>query len=71
MIGYKIYEYDDVYGYQFVQSVLERRKDPTRITDDSIMNLARKVVGTHADLTRILVVPTVLHHRSTEYPADA
>ena len=71
MQGYKFYWYDDVGGYRFVWTMPERRKDPARITDDSIMNLARKVVGTHADLTRILVVPTVLHHRSTEYPADA
>ena len=71
MIGYKIYEYDDVYGYQFVQSVPERRKDSTRITDDSIMNLARKVVGVHVDIAGILVVPIVLDRRSTEYLADA
>jgi len=50
MQGYKFYWYDDVGGYQFVWTMPERRKDPTRITDDSIMNLARKVVGTHADL---------------------
>jgi len=67
MIGYKFYRYDDVHGYQFVGTITERRRDPTRITDDSIMNLARKVVGAYADIGRIFVVPIVLDCRSTKY----
>jgi hypothetical protein len=57
MQGYKFYWYDDVHGYQFVRTKPERRKDPTRITDESIMSLARKVFGAGADMGRILVVP--------------
>ena len=57
MQGYKFYWYDDVQGYQFVRSMTERRTDPKRITDESIMNLARKVFGAHVDVGRILVVP--------------
>ena len=57
MQGYKFYWYDDVDGYQFVRTMPERRKDPTRITDESIMGLARKVFGADADMGRILVVP--------------
>ena len=57
MQGYKFYWYDDVEGYQFVQTMPERRKDHTRITDESIMSLARKVFGADVDMGRILVVP--------------
>ena len=71
MQGYKLYWYDDIHGFRFVREIPERRKDLTRITDESIINLARKVFGAHADLGRILVVPTGLHSRSMEYFGDA
>jgi len=71
MRGYKFYWYDDVYGYQFVRTMPERRKDPTRITDESIINLARKVFGGNVDIGRILVIPMALYHQPTESVADA
>ena len=66
MIGYRFYWYDDIQGYQFVRTMPERRKDPTRITDESIMNLGRKVFGAHADTGRILVVPITSDIRPTK-----
>jgi hypothetical protein len=71
MQGYKFYWYDDVEGYQFVCTMPERRKDLTRITDESIISLVKKVFGENADMGRIVVVPTGLHSRSMEYLADA
>jgi len=65
MQGYRFYWYDDVHGHRFVRTMPERRKDPTRITDESVMNLARKVFGVHADIERILVVPIASGLRPT------
>ncbi len=57
MVGYEFYWQDDIQGYQFVRAVPERRKDPARITRESIMNLGRKIFGEHADMSKILVIP--------------
>lgn len=70
MQGYKFYKYDDVLGYQFVRTVPERRKNPTRITDESIMNLEKKVLGAHTDFERILVVPIPSDMGSTNCFSD-
>ncbi len=67
MIGYKFYWYDDTRGFQFVDFVPERRRDPARITHESIVNLARKLFGEQADIKRIYFVrsnPSVMAMRS-------
>jgi hypothetical protein len=56
MIGYNFYWHDDVKGFQFVGVVHERRKDPARITHESIVNLGRKLFGDQADIKRIYFV---------------
>jgi hypothetical protein len=63
-IGYEFYWRDDIQGYQFVRAVAERRKDPARITRESIMNLGKKIFGTHADMSNVLAV-TITLDRST------
>jgi hypothetical protein len=70
MQGYKFYWYDDVEGYQFVCMMPERRKDLTRITDESIISLVRKVFGENADMGRIVVVPITSDIRSTKFFPD-
>ena len=70
MQGYKFYWYDDVYGYQFVRTMPERRKDLARITDESIIHLARKVFGEEADIGRILVIPITSDIRSMTFLPD-
>ena len=56
MIGYKFYWRDDTKGFQFVDIVPERRKDPKRITHESIVNLGRKLFGDEADIKKIYFV---------------
>jgi len=64
IIGYEFYWRDDIQGYQFVRAVAERRRDPARITRESIMNLGRKIFGKHADMNNVLVV-TMTSDRGT------
>ena len=53
MIAYKFYWHDDIKGFQFIETVTERRRNPERITHESILNLGRMLFGRHADPTRI------------------
>jgi len=64
IIGYEFYWRDDIQGHQFVRAVAERRKDPARITRESIMNLGRKIFGKRADMSKVLVV-TLTSDRGT------
>jgi hypothetical protein len=56
MIAYKFYWHDDIKGYQFIETVTERRRNPERITPESIMNLGRALFGRDADPKRIYYV---------------
>jgi hypothetical protein len=70
MQGYKFYQYDDFHGFQFIRMTPERRKDPTRITDESINHLARKVFRAGSDLGRVLVIPIPSVMRSAKCLLD-
>ncbi len=56
MMAYKFYWRDDAKGFQFIGTMPERRKDPKRITHESIVNLGRKLFGNEADITKIYFV---------------
>jgi hypothetical protein len=45
MTGYKFYWNDPIKGYQLVGLLPERRRDPRRITEESILNWGRKYFG--------------------------
>ncbi len=56
MMAYKFYWRDDAKGFQFIGTMPERRKDPKRITHESIVNLGRKLFGDEADIKKIYFV---------------
>jgi hypothetical protein len=37
MVAYEIYSYDDIKGYELIGILPERRKDPKRITKESVL----------------------------------
>lgn len=45
MVAYEFYWRDEVGDAHLVGILPERRKDPTRITKESIMNWVKKVIG--------------------------
>lgn len=45
MIAYEFYWRDAIKGDELIGILPERRKDPRRITQDSIMNWGRKILG--------------------------
>jgi hypothetical protein len=49
MIGYEFYWRDPIRGYQPIGVQPERRKNPERITKESVMNLAKELTGGNVD----------------------
>ncbi len=45
MVAYELYWYDETEQAHLIGILPERRKDPGRITQESILNWGRKVVG--------------------------
>ncbi len=56
MLGYEFYWCDAIEGYKLIGVLPERRRDPTRITHKSILNLGRKLVGEKAGVQNIFFV---------------
>jgi hypothetical protein len=57
MVGYEFYCCDAINGdYQLIGVLPERRKNPGRITHDSIINWGRKLLGDKVDGNDIFFV---------------
>jgi len=56
MIAYDFYWRDAIKGYQRIGVQPERRKNLTRITQESIFNLARQLMGDNADAENIFFI---------------
>jgi hypothetical protein len=53
MIAYEFYWYDATEEAHLIGILPERRKNPVRITQESILNWGRKVVGESAEVKDI------------------
>jgi len=60
MIFYKFYLHDAIKGDLLLGVLPERRKNPERITHESIINWGRKYFGTNAKDGDIFFIKTVL-----------
>jgi len=49
MMAYELYTFDKINGYEFIGVLPERRKNPTRITEDSVMSWGRMLLGDNVD----------------------
>jgi hypothetical protein len=54
MLAYEIYSFNDISGYELIGILPERRKNPMRITNDSIIRWGRMLLGDNADKNSIL-----------------
>jgi len=54
MLAYEVFSYDEENGYNFIGILPERRKDPKRITMESVLNWGRMILGSNADGKKIL-----------------
>jgi len=65
VIAYEFYFHDALNGYQFLGILPERRKDPRRITKESIRKLGRKIIG-GATESKELFITRVTIDRDTD-----
>jgi len=45
MVAYELYLYDEMKGYKLIGILPERRKDPKRITKESVLRWGRMLLG--------------------------
>ncbi len=49
MLAYELYTFNKEKGYEIVGVLPERRKDPMRITEASVTNWGKTLLGDHVD----------------------
>ena len=57
MLVYELYTFNKTKGYQIIGVLPERRKNPTRITNDSVMNWGKMLLDDHVDSKNIFFKP--------------
>ena len=67
MVVYKFYLRDAIKGDILLGVLPERRKNPQRITDESIINWGRKYFGMDAKNKDIFFIETVLEESEKRY----
>jgi len=68
MIVYKFYLRDGIKGDIFLGALPERRKNPQRITEESIINWAKRYFGKNTKAENIFFVKTVSEERQKRNP---
>ncbi len=60
MVSYEFFWRDENEEIHSIGILPERRKDPARITEESILNWARKVIGDSTEVKEIFFTQVVL-----------
>ena len=55
MVAYELYLHDGIKGYELIGILPERRKDPNRITKESVLKWGRMVLGNGANKKNIII----------------
>jgi len=53
MLGYELYLIDETKGNELIAVLPERRKNPKRITEDSVINWGRALLGDNTRMKKI------------------
>ena len=56
MVAYEFYWQNRIEGYQHIGTLPEERKDPVRITQESVINWAREILGENIDFNDIFFI---------------
>jgi hypothetical protein len=57
MLVYELYTFNKKKGYELIGVLPERRKNPTRITNGSVMNWGKMLLGDDVDSKNIFFKP--------------
>ncbi len=66
MVAYAFYMFEDTEKIHFIVVLPERRKNPKRITQESILNYMRVVLGNDADIDNLFFIEITLDERRDE-----
>ena len=66
MVVYTIYYFEEAEKIRFIGFLLEKRKDPERITQESIYNYVRTILGHEANEDKIYYFQLTLDERIGE-----
>ncbi len=64
MIGYELYWHDPITGYQLIGVLPERRRNPKRITKESVMNWGKKYFGNKLNLNEMFFIEVEINGES-------
>jgi hypothetical protein len=56
LIAYEFYWRDSVEGYQHIGTLPERRMNPARITEESVMNWVRQILCDSIDFDKLFFI---------------
>ena len=65
MIGYELYCWRDPKGYELIGVLPERRKNPQRLTKESVLNWGQKYFGNQLNLDDMFFIEVL--KRSSEF----
>jgi len=57
MLVYELYVFNKTRGYEFIGALPERRKNPARITNSSVMNWGKMLLGENVESKDIFLKP--------------
>jgi hypothetical protein len=66
MVAYEFYWRDPIKGYQHIGILPKRRKNAARITQESVMNWAREILGENIDFNDIFFITITIYKNSGE-----
>jgi hypothetical protein len=64
VIGYELYWHDPIKGYQLIGVLPERRRNPKRITKESVLNWGKKYFGNNLNLNDVFFIEVVINGES-------
>lgn len=64
MVAYEFYWLDETGGYQIIGVLPERRKNPERITQKSILNWGEKIFGNDLDTEDIFFIQVAIDEKN-------
>jgi hypothetical protein len=64
VVGYELYWRDPIKGYQLIGVLPERRRNPKRITKESILNWGEKYFGKNLNLNDVFFIEVVINGES-------
>ena len=66
MVVYSIYAFEEIEKVHFIGILPERRKDPERITQESISNFVRGFLGNEGDIENLFSIEVAVDQRTGE-----